>query len=110
MVKKPINTFTESKPAMKREASFHDHQHHKEPMAMTGSDYADRTIYARRAAEFQALNNPMCQTPFEQQRVYQEKQSRVDARDTYIKGIQGRDGGDRCDRYESKFEDGPEEN
>ena len=105
-----INTFKESKPAMKREASMHDHKHHREPMAPTGSDYADRTIYARRAAEFQALNNPMSQTPFEQQRVSQEKLARQDARDIYIKGIQGRDGGNRCLDYERTFEDGPEVN
>src|ERR1700691_3644498 len=107
MVKKMIKkdeTFEESKPAMKREAAQHDNQHHKCPHEMTGADYADRTIYARRAAEFQATHNSMSQTPFEQQLVYKEKQARVDARDIYIKGIQGRDGGNRCDRYESKFE------
>ena len=105
-----INTLKESKPAMKREAAQHDYSKHKCPKEMTGSDYADRTIYARRAEEFQAFNNRMAMTPFEQQQVYKEKQQRVDARDIYIKGIQGRDGGDRCDRYESKFEDGPESN
>jgi hypothetical protein len=102
-----INTFKESKPAMKREAAMHDAKRHKEPVVMTGADYADRTIYARRAAEFQAMKNPMQQTAFEQQRVYQEKQQREDARDIYVKGIQGRDGGNRCDRFEDKFEDGP---
>lgn len=103
-------TFTESKEAMRREAAQHDYANHKCPNVMTGSDYADRTIYERRAKEFQAFNNPMSMTPFEQQMVYKEKQSRIDARQNYIKGIQGRDGGNRCDQYESKFEDGPETN
>jgi hypothetical protein len=49
-------------------------------------------------------------TPFEQQQVYKEKQARVDARQNYIRGIQGRDGGERTDRYERTFEDGPETN
>lgn len=109
MAKKDI-TFTDSRQAMKREAAQHDYQHHDCPKVMTGADYADRTIYARRAKEFQAMSNPMSMTPFEQQQVYKEKQERVDARDIYIKGIQGRDGGDRCDRYERTFEDGPETN
>ncbi len=109
MVKKD-ETFHESRQAMKREAAQHDYQNHKCPKVMTGADYADRTIYARRAAEFQAFNNPMSMTPFEQQQVYKEKQERVDARDIYIKGIQGRDGGNRCDKYERTFEDGPETN
>ena len=105
-----MNTFKESKPAKNRESSFHDHQNHKEPMVMTGADYADRTIYARRAAEFQAGSNPMQMTKFEQQRVSQEKLERMDHRDMYIKGIQGRDGGNRCDDYERTLEDGPEVN
>lgn len=104
------NTFKEDPKIKSREASFHDHMKHKEPKSMTGADYADRTIYARRASEFQAMNNPMSMTPFEQQRVYQEKQTRQDARDIYIQGIQGRDGGDRCLDYEKTFEDGPELN
>jgi hypothetical protein len=95
---------------MKREAADHDYANHKCPHEMTGADYADRTIYARRAAEFQAFNNPMSMNPFEEQQVYKEKQDRIDARQNYIKGIQGRDGGNRVDRYESKFEDGPEIN
>jgi len=110
MVKQKDETFRESKSAKNRESSLHDHKNHKEPMVMTGADYADRTIYARRAAEFQAFNNPMAQTPFEQQRVSQEKLQRMDARDMYIKGIQGRDGGNRCLDYERTFEDGPEVN
>ena len=105
-----MNTFKESKPAMKREAGDHDNQHHKEAHVMTGADYAERTIYARRAAQFQAGHDPMQQSSFEQQLVAREKLERMDARDIYIKGIQGRDGGNRCDRYESKFEDGPETN
>lgn len=105
-----INTFKESKPAMKREAAEHDYAHHKCPHEMTGADYADRTIYERRAREFQAMSNPMGMSLFEQQQAYKEKQARVDARDIYIKGIQGRDGGNRCDRYESTFQDGPEVN
>jgi|SRR6185437_5124258 len=109
MAKKDM-TFTESRQSMKRETAQHDYAHHKYPKEMTGSDYADRTIYARRAREFQAMNNPMSMTEFEQQEVYKEKQARVDARDIYIKGIQGRDGGNRSDRFESKFEDGPETN
>ena len=110
MAKQKDETFRESKSAYAREASFHDYQRYKEPMVMTGADYADRTIYARRAAEFQAMNNPMKQTAFEQQRVSQEKLERMDHRDMYIKGIQGRDGGSRCDNYERTFEDGPEVN
>jgi hypothetical protein len=105
-----MNTFKESKPAYKREAAYHDAKDYKEPMTMTGADYADRTIYARRAAEFQAMSNPMKQTAFEQQRVSQEKLERMDHRDQYIKGIQGRDGGNRCDKFERTFEDGPEVN
>ena len=104
------NTFKEDKSIKSREASFHDYKNHKEPKVMTGADYADRTIYARRASEFQAFHNPMSQTPFEQQRVYQEKQARQDARKIYIQGIQGRDGGSRCLDDERKFEDGPEVN
>lgn len=110
MAKQKDETFRESKSAKNRESAYHDHKNHKEPHVMTGSDYADRTIYARRAAEFQAGHNPMQQTAFEQQRVSQEKLSRMDARDIYIKGIQGRDGGDRCLNYERTFEDGPEVN
>lgn len=103
-------TFHESKQAYKREAAYHDSKNYKEPHIMTGADYAERTIYARRANDFQAGNAPMHQTPFEQQMVAREKLQRMDARDMYIKGIQGRDGGSRCDNYERTFEDGPEVN
>jgi|GEM_PF-3883959 hypothetical protein len=106
----PKNTFKESKPAKARESSYHDNKDHKEPKVMTGADYADRTIFARRSAEFQAGCNPMKQTAFEQQRVSQEKLERMDHREEYIKGIQGRDGGNRLDSYERTFEDGPEVN
>jgi hypothetical protein len=109
MSKKDL-TYTTAKGIKKREASQHDYENHSCPHVMTGSDYADRTIYERRARDFQGFCNPMEMTPFEQQRVYQEKQARVDARDIYIEGIQGRDGGDRCDKYENKFEDGPDVN
>jgi hypothetical protein len=109
MAKKDI-TFTESKQAMKREASQHDYQHHDCPKVMTGEDYANRTIYARRAREFQGFSNPMSMTSFEQQEVNKEKQARVDARQNYIRGIQGRDGGNRVDNYERTFQDGPETN
>ena len=110
MAKQKDETFRQSNAAKNRKSAYHDAKNHKVPTVMTGADYADRTIYARRAAEFQAFNNPMAQTPFEQQRVSQEKLSRMDARDIYIKGIQGRDGGDRCINYERTFEDGPEVN
>ena len=103
-------TFTESKQAKKRMAASHDHQHHDYPKVMTGSDYADRTIFARRAAEFQGNHNPMSMTSFEQHQVNMEKQEREDNRQNYIRNIQGRDGGNRCDRYERTFEDGPETN
>jgi hypothetical protein len=105
-----INTYKESKSAIRRESAEHDNAHHRLPKEITGGDYADRTIYARRAAEFQGFNNPMSMSPFEQQLVDREKQQRVDARDIYIKGIQGRDGGNRCDKYERTFEDAPESN
>jgi hypothetical protein len=108
MSKKDL-TFTEDKRSIKRENAWRD-KNVKMPKDQTGADYADRTIFARRAAEFQAMHNPMSMTSFEQECVNQEKNSRQDARRNYIRGIQGRDGGNKCDDYESKFEDGPETN
>lgn len=109
MVRKD-ETFRESKPAKNRESAWRDAKHHRMPLESTSADYVDRTIFERRAKEFQAMNNPMEQTRFEQQLVNQEKQQRQDARQGYIKGIQGRDGGNRCLDYERTFEDGPEVN
>jgi len=108
MSKKDL-TFTEDKRAIKRENAWRD-KDIKMPKDMTAADYADRTIFARRAAEFQAFHNPMSQTPFEQECVNQEKNGRQDARRNYIRGIQGRDGGNKCLDYERTFEDGPEQN
>ncbi len=106
----PHMTFTEDRKSNKREAGYEDARHHREPLTPTAKDYVDRTIFARRAAEFQAGNDPMKQTRFEQQLVNQEKQEREDHRQSYIRGIQGRDGGNRRDNYERTFEDGPEVN
>jgi len=106
MVRKD-ETFRESKPTKNRESAWRDARHHQMPLEPTAADYVDRTIFERRAKEFQAMNNPMSQTRFEQQLVNQEKVQREDAREIYIKGIQGRDGGNRCDNYERTFEDGP---
>lgn len=108
MSKKDL-TFTEDKRAIKRINAWRD-KNVKMPKDATAADYADRTIYKRRSEEFQAGHNPMCMTPFEQECVNQEKNSRQDARRIYIRGIQGRDGGNRCQDYESTFEDGPEQN
>jgi hypothetical protein len=102
-------TKTEDKRAIKRENAWRDCDI-KMPKDETAKEYADRSIFKRRAAEFQAMNNPMAMNKFEQMCVNQEKNSRQDARRNYIRGIQGRDGGDKCDDYESKFEDGPETN
>jgi len=104
------NTFKQDKSIKARESACHDAKNHKCPKEDVAKEYAERTIYARRAREFQAMNNPMAMNGFEQMLVNQEKLQRQDARHIYIQGIQGRDGGDRCLDYESKFEDGPEVN
>jgi hypothetical protein len=43
--------------------------------------------------EFQRGHNPMAMSPFEMDLVRREKLERMNARDKYVMGIQGRDGG-----------------
>jgi len=102
-------TFTEDDRSYKRETAIRDRTKSM-PLDETVKEYVDRSVHQRRAAEFQAMNNPMKMTQFEQTMVNEEKNARQDARRNYIRGVQGRDGGSRCDDYESKFEDGPETN
>lgn len=102
-------TFTEDKRANSKEAAIRDRRRSM-PIDETVKEYVDESVYRRRSAEFQAMQNPVSMNQFEQTLVNQEKNCREDARHEYIRGIQGRDGGARCDKYESKFEDGPEEN
>lgn len=108
--KNPHMTFQEDPAFRRRDSAWNDAGHYRMPLENTVKDYVDRTICKRRAAEFQAGHNPMEQTRFEQQLVNQEKQIRIDARQEYIRGIQGRDGGNRFQNYERTFEDGPEVN
>jgi hypothetical protein len=102
-------TFTEDQRSKNRETAIRDRTKTM-PIDETLKEYVDRSVHNRRAAEFQAMHNPAQMTQFEQTMVNQEKNSRQDARRNYIRGVQGRDGGDRCDDYQSKFEDGPETN
>lgn len=46
-----------------------------------------------RHEKFQLGTNPMAMTPFEKELVHKEKEDRRMARDMYVAGIQGRDGG-----------------
>lgn len=55
----------------------------------------ENAMYERRAREFQAMNNPMHQTPFELELTNNERNERWDNKKNYISGIQGVDGG-RC--------------
>jgi hypothetical protein len=57
------------------------------------------SIDRRRAAEFQAGHNPMQQTAFEKSLCHGESEERWRAKENYVAGIQGTDGG-CCEKRE----------
>ena len=60
---------------------------------MEVESYVEKAKFKRRHEAFQFGQNPMKKSPFEKSRVLLEQEERKLAREKYIKGIQGRDGG-----------------
>ena len=70
---------------------MHEHSESQEPNL--GKYAVDKSIEKRRAAQFQAGHNPMSMSGFERQAAMKEAMERWEAKNKYIAGIQGTDGG-----------------